>query len=78
MKLREDKIREVLATIQFGIFCMLSKNLKIKIYGTIILMHYMGVKLDLSARGRPYKTTLENERLRRIFGPYVLKGLVLD
>jgi hypothetical protein len=49
---------------------LLSKNIKIKIYRTIVLLLFcMGVKLGTSHSGRGHRLTVfENGVLRKIFG----------
>jgi hypothetical protein len=50
--------------------CLLSRNVKVKIYKTITLPAFMGVKLSLSrTKGKHRLRVFENRVLKRIFGP---------
>jgi hypothetical protein len=61
----------MLATMQFRIFCLLSRNVKIKIFKTIILpMVLYGCETwSLTLREQHRLSVFENRVLRRIFGP---------
>jgi hypothetical protein len=63
----------MLAIIQSKIFvfCFISKNLKIKIYKTVILpvALYRCESWSLTLRAEHRLRVLENKLLRRIFGP---------
>jgi hypothetical protein len=73
MKSRVDKIQGMLAIIQSKIFLssrLISKNLKIKIYRTVILpvMLYGCETWSLTSREEHRLRVFENRVLRRIFG----------
>jgi hypothetical protein len=61
----------MLATMQFRIFCLLSRNVRIKIYKTIILLVvlYVCETWSLTLREEHRLRVFENRVLRRIFGP---------
>jgi hypothetical protein len=48
---------------------LLSKNIKIKIYRTLIFLFYMGVKHGLTLREEHRLRAFENRVLSRMFGP---------
>jgi hypothetical protein len=61
----------MLATIQSRVFCLLSKNLKVRIYRTIILpvVLYVCNTWPLTLREEHRLRVFENRVLRWIFGP---------
>jgi hypothetical protein len=74
MKSRVDWIQEMLAIIQSKIFCLpvsYQKNLKIKIYKTVILtvVLYVFEAWSLALREEHWPRVPENRVLRRIFEP---------
>jgi hypothetical protein len=73
MKSRVDKFGEclLLFSLKSFVFCLISKNLKIKIYKTVILpvLLYGCETWSLTLREEHRLRVLENRVLRRIFGP---------
>jgi hypothetical protein len=74
MELRMHKIRGILAIILHRIFLLpnsYQKNLKIKIYRTVILpvLLYKCEASSLTLRKKYISSVFENSVLRRIFGP---------
>jgi hypothetical protein len=61
----------MLATIQFGVFCLLSRNVKVKIYRTTILpvVLYGCETWSLTLREEHSLRVFEKRVPRRIFGP---------
>jgi hypothetical protein len=56
--------------------CFLSKNLKIKINRTTVLLVFVGVKLSLSILREEHRLRVfEKSVLRRIFGPMMEEGV---
>jgi hypothetical protein len=72
-RLRADSIRGMLATIWFSLSSsrLLSRNVKVKIYKTIILpvVLYGCEMWSLTLREEHRLRVFENRVLRRIFGP---------
>jgi hypothetical protein len=73
-KLRADQISGIFATIQFRIFLcfrLLSKNLKIKLYKTVVLpvALYESETWSLTLRKERKSRVMENRVLRGTFGP---------
>jgi hypothetical protein len=55
-------------------FCLLSRNIKVKIYKTILLPTVLyGCEMSLTLREEHRLRVFENRMLRRIFGPKMVE-----